>query len=304
MRLIEEIIEILSSDKGKLSDALIKTKVLLHKIGQKELVEWVNNELNGYPNKDLVPPYRILSAQVLVNASNMAYQVNSHPIPLGHLDKDYRNTLETAKIYQSLAVLEKWVEKDEGQLQSPIPMEANGLLEKGLANSYRIQRAWCEIQIADITQILIQVRSRLLDFVLELNEKLSGELNEEEVKARTDTFDAANLFNNTIFGDNTTILVGSSNTQSVNNTNIKGNFEALSKTLQHHGVSENDISLLKKAIQEDESDINPTVKEFGPSVKGWLRTMLSKAVDTSWKIELGVASSLLATALNSYYGWF
>ncbi len=201
-------------------------------------------------------------------------------------------------------MLEKWVEKDEGQLQSPIPMEANGLLEKGLANSYRIQRAWCEIQIADITQILIQVRSRLLDFVLELNEKLSGELNEEEVKARTDTFDAANLFNNTIFGDNTTILVGSSNTQSVNNTNIKGNFEALSKTLQHHGVSENDISLLKKAIQEDESDINPTVKEFGPSVKGWLRTMLSKAVDTSWKIELGVASSLLATALNSYYGWF
>ena len=42
MKLINEIIEILSSDTGKLSDGLIKTKVLLHKIGHKELVPWVN----------------------------------------------------------------------------------------------------------------------------------------------------------------------------------------------------------------------------------------------------------------------
>jgi len=304
MRLIDEIIEILSSDKGKLSNALIKTKVLLHKIGRKELIEWVNNELNGYPDKDLVPSYRTLSAQVLVNATNIAYQVNSHPIPLGHLDEDYRNSLITSKMSQSLAVLEKWIEKDNGLLQSPIPMEANGLLEKGLDSSYRIQRAWCEIQLADITQIVIQVRSRLLDFVLELNEKLSGELNEEEVKARTDTFDAANLFNKTIFGNNTTIVVGSSNTQNVNNTNLKGDFGALSKTLQHNGVSKSDISLLKKAIQDDDNDISHSCKKFGPSVKRWLQGMLSKAVDSSWKIELGIASSLLATALNNYYGWF
>ena len=52
MKLVDEIIDILSSDKGKLSDALIKTKVLLHQIGHKELVSWVNNELNGYSNKN------------------------------------------------------------------------------------------------------------------------------------------------------------------------------------------------------------------------------------------------------------
>lgn len=55
MKLINEIIDTLSSDTGKLSDALIKTKVLLHKIGHKELVPWVNNELNGYPDRDSVP---------------------------------------------------------------------------------------------------------------------------------------------------------------------------------------------------------------------------------------------------------
>lgn len=304
MKLIDEIIEILSSDKGKLSDALIKTKVLLHKIGQKELVEWVNNELNGYPNREAVPSYRILNAQVLVNASNMAYRVNSHPIPLGHLDKSYRDSLETAKMDQSLAILEKYVENNDGHLQSPIPMEANGLLGKGLANSYRIERAWCEIQIADVSQIIIQVRSRLLDFVLELNEKLPGDLNEEQVKDRTDHFDAANLFNHTIFGDNTTIVVGSSNTQSVTNSNIKGDFESLSNLLKDNGVQEEDIQSLETAIRNDQDEVNVQEKSYGPAVKGWLQTMLSKAVDTSWQIELGTASSLLATALNNFYGWF
>ncbi|MCK5100082.1 MAG: hypothetical protein KAR45_18370 [Desulfobacteraceae bacterium] len=82
MKLIDEIIEILSSNNGKLSDALIKTKVLLHKIGHKELVPWVNSELNGYHDRDIIPEYRILPAQVLVNASKygLSSNITSYPI--------------------------------------------------------------------------------------------------------------------------------------------------------------------------------------------------------------------------------
>jgi len=134
MKLLDEIIDALSSQQGSLTDALLKTKVLLHKIGHKELVEWVNNELNGYPNENELPQYRILPAQVLVNASNLAYQVTSHPIPLGHLSTEQRESLETAKMSQSLAVLEKLASDADGNLQAAIPMEANGLLGKGLAN--------------------------------------------------------------------------------------------------------------------------------------------------------------------------
>ena len=304
MKLINEIIEILSSDTGKLSDALIKTKVLLHKIGHKELVPWVNSELNGYPDRDAVPEYRVLPAQVLVNASNIAYQVTSHHIPLGHLDEKHRESIETVKMDQSLAVLEKFAEKDNSHLQAHIPMESYGILGKGIDSSYQIQSAWSEISHTSVLQILIQVRSRLLDFVLELNDQFPSELNEEEVKERIDSVDAGNLFNSAIFGDNATILVGSSNTQTVSNVISKGDFNALAKTLEKNGVSETDITALKEAIDQDSTIINVDSKEFGPAVKSWLQTMLSKAVETSWNIELGVASSLLATALNSFYGWF
>ena len=303
MNLLNEIIEALSSQSGSLTDALLKTKVLLHKIGHQELVEWVNNELNGYSSNDNLPEYRILPAQVLVNASNMAYQITSHPIPLGHFTKEQRESLETAKMHESLAVLEKLVEKPGGHLQASIPMEANGLLGRGLSNGYIIQRAWCDIGQASVAQIFVQVRSRLLDFVLGLQDQLGDNVSEQEIKQKADSFDASSLFNNAIFGNNTTIVVGANNKQQVTNITVKGDFHTLAEDLRQHGIKEPDISSLELAIKNDYEAPELIEKKFGPSVRVWLQGMLSKAVDSSWQIELGVASSLLATALQNFYGW-
>jgi len=303
LKLIDEIIAILSTEEGKLSDALIKSKVLLHKLGHKELVPWVNSELTGYTNRDSIPDYRVIPAQVLVNASNMAYRVTAHHIPMGHLDDKYRESLETAKMNQSLAVLEKFTENEGGKLQPHIPMEAYGLLGKGLDNSYQIQSAWSEVSPTSVLQILIQVRSRLLDFMLELNDEIPSELNESDTKDRISAVDTEDLFRNAIFGDNTTILVGNSNTQTVSNANLHNNFELLAEELRRHGVASEDIESLEVAVQKDSEVVDDKKKEFGPAVKTWLQTMLTKAVHASWTVELGVASSLLATALNNYYGW-
>jgi hypothetical protein len=277
--------------------------VLLHKIGHKELVEWVNHELNGYPHDGDLPEYRILPAQVLANMANVRYQVNSHPIPLGHLEREQRESLETAKMFQSLAVLEKLVEKEGGFLQAPIPMEFNGILGQGLANGLMIQRVWSSIGQADVAQIFVQVRSRLLDFVLGLKDQLGDEISDQEIKQKTDAIDASSLFNNAIFGNNATIVVGSHNSQEVKNLSLHGDFNALSEHLRQHGVDEPNIADLETAIKQDSAAPEIEQKKFGPSVRAWLQSMLSKAVDSSWNIELGVASSLLATALQKYYGW-
>jgi hypothetical protein len=303
MRLIEEIIGILSSENGKLTDALIKTKVLLHQIGHKDLAEWVNNELNGYPSKDAVPPYRVLGAQVLVNAASVVWRVNSHPIPLGHLTEKQREDLEQIKMTESLAVLEKFASKDKGALQAPIPMEFNGILGKGLAEGVHIQSAWCEIQITSIASILIQVRSRLLDFLLELRAELPGDIGEAEAKERGSSIDAAGLLGNAIFGDNTTILVGHGSTQIVSNKIAKGDFNALAEALRKQNVSDADIAGLQEAIAGDAESAEHQQKEPGPRVKTWMKSMLAKAVDAGWKIQVAAAGNLLATAIKMYYGW-
>jgi len=48
MKMLNELVARLSGDQPSLTDALMKTRVLLHQIGQKELVGWVNLELTGY----------------------------------------------------------------------------------------------------------------------------------------------------------------------------------------------------------------------------------------------------------------
>ena len=137
MKLISEIIDILSSGEPNLTNALIKTKVLLHRLGQKDLIEWVNSELNGYKDDDDLPPYRILPAVVLVNATNGAWQARSHQIPLGHLKKHVRDWLEKARFQQSIGVLEDLAKGNS--VARRIPMEMIPLLNKGLANGYEIQ---------------------------------------------------------------------------------------------------------------------------------------------------------------------
>lgn len=303
MKLIEEIIDLLSSSGGNLTDALIKTKIVLYKIGQKELIDWVNSELNGYPNEDEIPPYRILPAQVLANMANISFQATAHPLPTMHLEESYRENLETAKMKESLSVLEKYLDSSVVSLKRPIPLEANGLLEKSLSSGTHIQNAWSEIQLTGITSILTQVRSRLLDFLLELNEKLPSELSEEEVRKLAAKTGTENLFNNAIFGDNVTIIVGNSNAQKVKATVIKNDFQSLSSALKEYGVEDKDIKALKNAIATDSSEGMLKDKQFGTSVKSWLQVMFQKALDTTWQIELGIASSLLANALQRFYGW-
>jgi hypothetical protein len=63
--LANDIIAVLSDESSSLTDALLKTKVFLHEIGKKELAEWVNHELNGYPDGTELPFYRILQSRVM-----------------------------------------------------------------------------------------------------------------------------------------------------------------------------------------------------------------------------------------------
>ena len=135
MKLIEEIIENLSSDTPNLNNALFKTKVLLHHLGEDQLISWVNSELNGYPDIESVPEYRVITVSVYGNASNMAWRYSDHPLPLFHLDKKIRKNLETQYLTQSIAVIESYT-KDDKDLTIAIAPEYFPLLSKGLSGGY------------------------------------------------------------------------------------------------------------------------------------------------------------------------
>lgn len=208
MRLLADTIEALSSERPVLTDTLIKTKVLLHRIGRKDLAEWVNSELNGYAETAAVPEYRVLRALIKGVVSNGVYTYNDHPLPVLHLDEKMRQRYERIEMRQSISTIEELASKDTNGLCSPIPLEFNCFFNKALSNGYQVQRAWCAIGVGQLGEIKTQVRSRLLDFLLDLSERAGGDPTDEDMKRVGQSPETVSMFNHAIFGDNVTILVG------------------------------------------------------------------------------------------------
>lgn len=303
MKLLADLIAELSTPQPSLIDALVKTKVLLHRVGRKDLVEWVNHEINGYPDDAQLPSYRIVPAHVKGNVTNNAYTYNDHPLPTMHLTAEQRKRLEELEMRDSIAVLEGLAKHDKQGLQRPLPLEYGAFFNKALTGGYKVQQAWCDIGVGRFAQITAQVRSKLLDFLLELSEKVGADMSEEEVKRVAQSPETASMFNNAIFGDNVTILVGNHSQQRVQIEVGKGDFTALAELLRSNKVAESDIGALKLAVEADAVTPEVEEKRLGPRVKEWLSSMFTKAVDTAWQIEVGVAGGLLTSALQKYYGW-
>jgi hypothetical protein len=166
--LANEIISLLSTQSGSLTDALLKTNVFLHDIRKKELAEWVTRELNGYPDGAERPSYRILESRVMGNLMAPGWTASGHPLPIQHLKPALRAKLEKSEMRDSLALVQELATQPQGSTCRHFPLEANAKLGSNLSHGWVVQLAWCEISTLAVQNILIQVRSRLLEFMLEL----------------------------------------------------------------------------------------------------------------------------------------
>ena len=301
MQLLKEIVTLLSDKDGSLTDALLKTKVLMHRIGHKELAGWVNDELNGYAADKPVPDYRTFRVRLHGNVSNLAWQHTGTQLPTAHLPKKVKERFCVEKLRQSIQVLEQ-LSKSDRTLSRPIAPEWYSTLAKGaIESSFHIDSAWVQFEPTQIVNALIEVRSRLLDFALNLQGKL-GDVAEDNMKEAAKGIDAAGMFASAVFGDNATVVIGNSNETTITNTVTKGDFAALAKAFKDTGVSEADVGELKVAVDDDDPKAVAETKQFGPKVKAWMGKMSEKAIGGAWSIGIAAGGKLLADALGSYYG--
>ena len=81
---------------------------------------------------------------------------------------------------------------------------------------------------------------------------------------------------------------------------LSKNFLAVERVLTEHGVSPDDISELREALDSEPESNVPD--KFGPRVSKWVSKMMEKAAIGVWDIGLGAAGSLLAQVIAKYYG--
>jgi len=299
--LLDEIIAILSDEKGTLNSALLKTKVLMHSLGKKDLTTWVTNELKGYPDEN-VPEYRMIGASVHGHVINMTMQIRDYTLPILHLSKERQQSLTHFACQLSIDSVEESVKRhrEKGQkLARPLPTEFGGLFKEVLTSDTNVVSAWCEVNMIEVENILAEVRSRLLDFVLELRDVVGIDVPEKDLAAKAAVADTEKMFATSIYGNSNTIIIASQGIQTI--TNRKDDIEGLIAAVGKLGFTQRDLEDFKQAVLEDRSEgKTPDVSE-GKTGK-WFIKALKETGKGVMKTGVDVVSSVIVKALKAYTG--
>jgi hypothetical protein len=205
MKILEEIInELTHSSNKSLEQALLQTKVLAYQLDNKNLIDWTNAELNGYEVKN-VPDYRVVPCGLYGSMTNGYYRYNHMQIPTLHLEMDKIKELGVARLNQSITGLEHLIKEDNNSdvLISPLSPEFIALIinKKIPTNGYFAETAQKEIAKSSIKQVVSAIRSKLLDFMLELKKEIGNKSITENEKEKVN-----DIFTTTIIGNNNVII--------------------------------------------------------------------------------------------------
>ena len=217
MCIINQIINELTDDSKKLSNTLLKIKVLATRINNASLLNWVNNELEGYA-LDNLPKYRIIEdQQIFGNLSNGYYILNQQVIPTQHLSKKHKVQMTTSKMSEGITHIEglsSFNDKTKS-LISTLPAEALPLLSKGYEDEWAVIGAYIKMDSSVFTNLLTIVKSKLLELMLALEEDLSADeilslFTTDAIKEK-----ANNVINNYIYNNSNVFTTNANSTQKI-----------------------------------------------------------------------------------------
>lgn len=170
------------------------------------------------------------------------------------------------------------------------------------SNGLQLASAWQVISQQVLVGILETIRTRVLDFILQIEQTLGDELlkeTEETILKSSDQEKISQVFHNTIYTNDGNVAIG--NTGSVKQTiiNVKqGNLESLKEYLSELGINKQQISELEDAIERD----GEPQEEIGSEVSNWIMSITVFALKGGLSVASNLVASLLASAILRYYG--
>lgn len=287
-----------------ISDTLRKAKILASQLKNKEFKRWIDAELKGYDNADNLPDYRKVAPVNLGTFSGpFGKIVKNVPIPVALLPDSIRefaeSSLFTCGIKEVEAAASQAAKKEGHRFSWPPEMVVIARKHVPMSDGSVLVDAWQPISKSQLDGILDQVRNRLLDFLLELQE-IDPEVLESEGAIRSVPGDKVqNLFQTYILGGQNIVATGTEFNQKATQEVATGDIQSLIACLRSIGLDNDSLSELETAIGQDGDQPQ---KEFGKNVKSWIAKMIVKAMDGTWQVTLSTAPALLKEMLARYYG--
>ncbi|PWH82009.1 hypothetical protein DIS18_12135 [Algibacter marinivivus] len=308
--MIQQIIYDLTNDDKSLVSPLLKTKVFASRLKNKKLLEWVNKEINGYSMSDTLPEYRVGSATSSCTLrQGYALQENT-PVPISFIsDENLRNFFVQFEFRDSVKTLESYVNhKDNDTLIKILPIDFWALLTRHMKESgfkSEIRDIKKMAHISTITQTLTEIRSKFLDFMLNLEtefpdlpkniEDISDDIKENITK--TINVIMGNQYNTSNVGEGNTINTGNNaKINTATGTNITQQLEINSLKKEEIKNLVEQINIIVDKLELNEEDKEDILSESERVLNQLKRekpkqTIISQSLNTTYDILSKVDSN-------------
>ncbi|SHL61472.1 hypothetical protein [Myroides odoratimimus] len=312
--LLQEVIDDLVNTEKSLSAPLMKLNYFGRLINNQELIDYTQNELNGYHDQKKVPNYRKTIGTLFID---MQMYINRHSgqLPISMLDEPYQDALKYVYVKEGIAAIEKLAREAEsgdsnGQIMTPLPMEMLHILQTPARKLYKSGTRVDVIgaRLLGNANIVVEIpnaiRTRLLEFSMSIAEMFGYDIEIESFNKRAVTNNKIIIYqmNTTInnSGDGNVINTGNQNQIENKITLYKGDIERLQRELITQGIDENDIIEITEIIQAEQPDLENG--RLGEKSNSWISKIINKSLNGIGKIATEVSANLLVTLVKQYYG--
>lgn len=307
MSKLSDIIDAATTDSVSVSALLRMVKVLAGRMDTPPLIDWVDNELGGYPGEAAVPDYRgPFATQVLTHwAGPFGAQVQNLPYPSTALPEDMRRAGFDYTFCQSVSELERLGATRE-TLRAPWSADAvailNQLMDSGDITSgvpmHGLVAAYQQISPALISSVLDQVRTRVLGLALDL-EKVAPEAGEPGVTVAD--AGAVNSIVNVIYGHGNILAVDSAGAVQLGGVQVN-DLQSLLTAVAELGFLPEDVEELRQAIEADEADETTPEGKPGSRVAQFLGKVSLGTLKTAGQTGVQEAAKAVGKMVMTHYG--
>jgi hypothetical protein len=211
MSLLRQIQDAAIDSTVDLPTLLRKCKVLAARLGSEEFKRWIEFELSGYPDDETLPSYRVVHVNSKGHFSGpFGSGLRNADIPLSCVPEKLRKRLSTTYLRQPIAALAALVSEDQsGTLQEPWNPDIVVHVGQKIYEDMNCMQAWKVIPSSAIVAALDTVRTRVLNFALEIEAQnpSAGEAAPNSNPVPTDT--VKQIFNMYITGNVQNLAPGS-----------------------------------------------------------------------------------------------
>lgn len=225
---------------------LRKCTLLASRLESEELKVWINCELSGYSNNDELPEYRKLKVNSKGHFSGaFGSGLRNADIPLSSVPEQLRESLGSHHLKESVAALEALAQSSSSNLQVPWNPDLVAYLGENIYQNMNCMQAWKVISTASIIAMVDTVRTRVLNFSLEIEAQnpSAGEsaLNSNPVP----TEKVHQIFNTYITGTVQNLTSGSSNVRQTANYIENDASEIFKKILDAVNCAQLELNITK-----------------------------------------------------------